>query len=543
MSSTNKTTHYELPQFVENDIFNPLVDDNDAYEKIDTALYNIADAEADNAAEIVGIKGRLDTAEGKVTALETQNGTDVLTTVAQTLSGAVNELKSGEDSLDGRLDVVEDDINNVTTGLKAKVTALETQNGSEVLETTAQTLSGAVNELNSDTDSLTTRMTNVEDELVSKDDITIGNVTLTRYKFTRYLVDIIKVPYLKKDGVHHNIPIVVGDNTLHHIQDFVKDSKVAVNIGYFTVDGTNQSIGSIISEGVQHVGDILNDPDTCYLAIGDDGSLREYPYTTPIADIANDGYNNAASVRCNLVKNGIVNPNNPITRFMQQLFGIDNDNNYYFITTSYFCDLSSSEQIAWVMSVIPNLKDLYALDSGGSTQTYMCGKRTNLESDITSDGMGRKVVASLLIPVDNDGDVNTLANMFINDNNNAIKKLISLRSGDVSVGTDIEMWYGAVYQIGNLVFGTLNFTTKAGYDGSWTPLTYFNDKLPKCDEQFDANGKQHSTDNPWTCEIRMQLNSTQTSTDSNLEFRAPAVTGVTDVYYTVQFMYATKQNV
>ena len=152
MSSTNKTTHYELPQFVENDIFNPLVDDNDAYEKIDTALYNIADAEADDAAEIVGIKGRLDTAEGKVDALETQNGTEVLTTVAQTLSGAVNELKSGEDSLDGRLDVVEDAINNATTGLSVKVAALETQNGSETLDTTAQTLSGAVNELKEEAD-------------------------------------------------------------------------------------------------------------------------------------------------------------------------------------------------------------------------------------------------------------------------------------------------------------------------------------------------------------------------------------------------------
>lgn len=154
MSSTNKTTYYELPQYTENDIFNPLADDNDAYEKIDTALHNIADAEADDAADIVSIKNRLDSAEGDIDALEAQNGSDVLTTVAQTLSGAVNELKSGEDSLDGRLDVVEDDINNVSTGLKAKVSALETQNGSEVLTTTAQTLSGAVNELLDDIDAI-----------------------------------------------------------------------------------------------------------------------------------------------------------------------------------------------------------------------------------------------------------------------------------------------------------------------------------------------------------------------------------------------------
>ena len=161
MSSTNKTTYYELPQFVDNDIFNPLVDDNDAYSKIDTALHNIANAEADDASDIVGIKSRLDSAEGDIDALKEQNGNSVLTTTAQTLSGAVNELDADISSLDGRLDIVEDDINNVSTGLKAKVDALETamstaegdidnleaQCGNETLTTTAQTLSGAVNEL------------------------------------------------------------------------------------------------------------------------------------------------------------------------------------------------------------------------------------------------------------------------------------------------------------------------------------------------------------------------------------------------------------
>lgn len=147
MSSTNKTTYYELPQFVDSDIFNPLVDDNDAYDKIDTALHQIAEAEAGDASEIVSVKGRVTIVEGKVDALETQNGSEILTTTAQTLSGAVNELGADIVSLDGRVDIVEDDINNVNTGLKAKVSALETQNGNEELDTTAQTLSGAVNEL------------------------------------------------------------------------------------------------------------------------------------------------------------------------------------------------------------------------------------------------------------------------------------------------------------------------------------------------------------------------------------------------------------
>ena len=160
MSSTNKTTYYELPQFVDSDLFNPLVDDNDAYSKIDTALHNIADAEANDASEIVAVKGRVTTAEGKIEALESQNGVEVLTTTAQTLSGAINELDGDVASLDGRLDVVEDDINNENIGLKVKVDnlgtrmtsaegdidALETLTGSGTLDTVAQTLVGAVNE-------------------------------------------------------------------------------------------------------------------------------------------------------------------------------------------------------------------------------------------------------------------------------------------------------------------------------------------------------------------------------------------------------------
>lgn len=134
MSSTNKTTYYELPQFVDNDIFNPLVDDNDAYAKIDTALHNIAEAETSHESDIVSVKSRLDSAEGDIDALEAQNGDSVLTTTAQTLSGAVNELDTEISALDGRLDIVENDINNVSTGLKVKVNNLE--NDVEVLNRT-----------------------------------------------------------------------------------------------------------------------------------------------------------------------------------------------------------------------------------------------------------------------------------------------------------------------------------------------------------------------------------------------------------------------
>lgn len=196
MAYSNTTPNYDLPQYVGTDIPNPLTDFNGAMSTIDTTMKNIADGVGASDADIAslkaqngdsqltttaqtlsgavneldadingsnGIDSRLTTVEtnqtadestlstavanlstvtGKVSALETQNGSAVLTTTAQTLSGAVNEL--------------DDDINNASTGLVKKVGDLEAQNGNTPLTTTAQTLSGAVNELKSAVDAIPT---------------------------------------------------------------------------------------------------------------------------------------------------------------------------------------------------------------------------------------------------------------------------------------------------------------------------------------------------------------------------------------------------
>ena len=80
------------------------------------------------------------TDEQDISDLKTKVGSDALVTTAQTLSGAVNEL--------------DDDLNHASTGVIARLTAaensidtLETQAGNATLVTTAQTLSGATNEL------------------------------------------------------------------------------------------------------------------------------------------------------------------------------------------------------------------------------------------------------------------------------------------------------------------------------------------------------------------------------------------------------------
>ena len=94
---TNQTQYYNLPQYVGSDIINPLTDTNGAYETIDTTLHNIAEAQSGDASDI--------------TDLQTKVGSDVLTTSAPDLSGAVNEIDAELDTAD--------------TGIKARLLTAE----------------------------------------------------------------------------------------------------------------------------------------------------------------------------------------------------------------------------------------------------------------------------------------------------------------------------------------------------------------------------------------------------------------------------------
>ena len=92
---------------------------------------------------IESLEGGAETDEQDISDLKTKVGSDALVTTAQDLSGAVNEL--------------DDDLNHASTGVIARLTSaensigtLQTQAGNATLVTTAQTLSGAVNELDDD---------------------------------------------------------------------------------------------------------------------------------------------------------------------------------------------------------------------------------------------------------------------------------------------------------------------------------------------------------------------------------------------------------
>lgn len=107
MAHTNATANYELSQFLGTDKPAWLVDYNGDMLKIDTALKNIADAEADSAEDIQelqdaigaeGLTGRITDIENDIGDIKTEIGNVELPTTAQSLTGAIAELKGVNDN-------------------------------------------------------------------------------------------------------------------------------------------------------------------------------------------------------------------------------------------------------------------------------------------------------------------------------------------------------------------------------------------------------------------------------------------------------------
>lgn len=106
MSHTNSTTNYELSQFLGSDKPAWLVDYNGDMLKIDNQMKANADAAAEVAGDVSelqseigseGLTGRITQAENDIDALETAVGSVALPTTAQTLTGAIAELKGVND--------------------------------------------------------------------------------------------------------------------------------------------------------------------------------------------------------------------------------------------------------------------------------------------------------------------------------------------------------------------------------------------------------------------------------------------------------------
>ena len=120
MAHTNSTANYELSQFLGTDKPAWLVDYNSDMLKIDTALKNNADSASTNAEDIQelqdaigaeGLTGRITDIENDVGDIKTEIGSVTLPTTAQSLTGAIAELKGVNDD---QTTAIGQNANNIT---------------------------------------------------------------------------------------------------------------------------------------------------------------------------------------------------------------------------------------------------------------------------------------------------------------------------------------------------------------------------------------------------------------------------------------------
>lgn len=149
MSATNSSTYYHLPEFVGTDIPNPLTDWNGAMESIDTAIHDVGESAATaihDSADVAALVGNtpLPTVAQTITGAVAEVATETsgMDTRVNTLEGTTTLMQTQMATLDGKVTALQ----NADTVLDGRLDTLEAQNGSEILQTTAQTLSGAVNE-------------------------------------------------------------------------------------------------------------------------------------------------------------------------------------------------------------------------------------------------------------------------------------------------------------------------------------------------------------------------------------------------------------
>ena len=140
MSATNKTQHYNLPQFVAGDIPAWMTDVNNAMATIDGAIYDVASDEATVGEAVAQLGTRVTSAENAVAGLGT------------TVQGVQSDV--AENTAD--IDTLEGNVN----GLGTRMTAVEGTVGT--LGTTVQGVQGDVADNTADIGELDTRVTALE---------------------------------------------------------------------------------------------------------------------------------------------------------------------------------------------------------------------------------------------------------------------------------------------------------------------------------------------------------------------------------------------
>ena len=111
MASTNKTTYYNLPQFIASDKPAWLVDFNGAMNDIDIAIHEVAESLGGVEDNISGLQSSVNTLETNVSGL--QSSVNTLETNVSGLQSNVSELDTNVNGLDANLSSLQDKVNEL----------------------------------------------------------------------------------------------------------------------------------------------------------------------------------------------------------------------------------------------------------------------------------------------------------------------------------------------------------------------------------------------------------------------------------------------
>lgn len=106
MSSTNKTTNYNLSQFVGTDIPSILNDYNGDMLKIDTAVHNVSVASGDNASNIASLQSTIGGHTNQIAQIDSN---------VTAVSGRVLTVEGEVTDIENRVSTTENDIENIET--------------------------------------------------------------------------------------------------------------------------------------------------------------------------------------------------------------------------------------------------------------------------------------------------------------------------------------------------------------------------------------------------------------------------------------------
>ena len=421
-------------------------------------------------------------------------------------------------------------INEVVQALSNETTRVDNITGSlDDLDTTDKSnLVAAINEVDSKADDL-------DEEKLS---FIIGDVSIIRHDYGNYVIEVLKLAHDNQDG-SKNIPYCKGKYDLEGMEVFSEGTKLAINAGFY--DAANKMQGNTISNGSVITGNVISSPAVCYLGFDDNGDFHYYDQTTPMADIIADGCDNAILAWCPLIENHALSPNIlSISQTSQQNIGVDDDLNYYIITTSYYCPLDIQGVANWILANYPEIKTCFAVDSGGSAQTRVYNIMTNTNSDLNRQ-YGRQIPSAICFPITSEqNDITSILNIIRETKENVMPQVIYNSGSHTQIGTKVQMSFFNSYQVGNIFFGSGVVELEDGYDGSWVRLTVLENYLPSPDRHsyFPLICHYNVTNNG-----RMDINpsSDEMNIKPTIEVKGPANSSGSSRLYDVTIIYAVKQ--